>query len=84
MVPIYLLIMIVFNGAGLMGTVGLAAIMLAQVIIPLVNREHKGLHDLLAGTVTVDFASQKIFRTSQDLIDYKTKLHAENVARKDY
>ena len=40
---------------------------------------------LLAGTVTVDFASQMIFDSPEELLEYKKKLHAEAAAaKKDY
>jgi len=42
------------------------------------------IHDLLAGTVVVDVASQMIFRDTQDLIDYKKKLGREQSDRQSY
>lgn len=84
MLPVYLLIMIFFNGIGMIGIVAFLVIMLAQVVSPVVSRDHRSIHDFLAGTVVVDYSSQQIFRTAQDLVNYKTKLHSEKVARKDY
>ena len=84
MVPVYVIIMLMFNTVGLEGTLLLFALLVAQLLLLALNRNRAVIHDLLAGTVTVDFASQIIFRTTEDLIRYKNKLHAEEAARKDY
>lgn len=84
MIPVYVVVMLLFNTVGVTGTLLLAALLLAQIIILAVTRTNSLIHDLLAGTVAVDYASQRIFRTTEDLIEYKKRLHAEEVARKDY
>ena len=61
--------------------VGLAV---GQVICLLVTRTNSAIHDKLAGTVAVDFSSQMIFRSTEDLIAYKTRIHAEEAAKKSY
>ena len=48
------------------------------------TRNHSLLHDLMAGTVVVDYASQKIFQSTEDLIAYQKKIAAERAARQDY
>ncbi len=84
MIPVFFLIMFFLNTLDMIGAVVLIAIMALQIGLPLINRNHRCLHDLTAGTVVVDMATQRIFETAQDLVDYKTKLHAEQVARQDY
>ena len=42
------------------------------------------IHDLLANTVVVDYASQMIFETREDMIHYKEKIHAEMAAKQEY
>ncbi len=84
MLPVYLAIMIFFNGIGIMGTILLFVILGAEILTPLINRDNRALHDLLAGTVSVDISSQRVFRTTQDLMNYKNSRHAEEVARKSY
>jgi hypothetical protein len=39
---------------------------------------------MLAGTAAVDFSSQRIFATVEDLIAYKKKAAAEQSARQAY
>lgn len=84
MVPVYVLIMIFFSMIGMGGTLLLAALLLLQVILLAATRTNSLLHDLLAGTVVVDFPSQQIFRSTEELIAYTKKLHAERAARQPY
>ena len=42
------------------------------------------MHCLLSDTVVVDMSSQLIFESEQAMIDYKKKLHEEEVARAKY
>jgi len=84
MLPVYVIIMLMFNSVGIEGTLLLLALAVTQLLLLALNRNRAAIHDLLAGTVTVDFASQMIFRTTEDLIRYKNKLHAQEAARKDY
>ena len=84
MLPVYVLLMIFFNVTGLGGTLLLLALLVAQILIMALNRNNSLIHDLLAGTVVVDVASQMIFRDTQDLINYKKKLSREQSDRQSY
>lgn len=84
MVPVLILIMIYFRIVGLTGTVVLLLILLIQIIIFAATRNHSLIHDLLAGTAAADMASQRIFESEDELIEYKKKLAAEAAAKKEY
>lgn len=84
MVPVYVVLMIFFNVTGLYGTLLLGGLLVAQLLIMAINSNNSLIHDLLAGTVVVDVASQMIFRTPQDLIAYKKKLSREQSNRQNY
>lgn len=84
MIPVYIIIMIVFNSIGIVGPVVLALIGLVQIICMVASRTNSMIHDMLAGTVAVDISSQMIFRTAEDLIAYKKKIAAEQAARQVY
>ena len=84
MIPVYVVLMIFFNVTGLGGTLLLGALLVAQILIMALNSNNALIHDLLAGTVVVDVASQMIFRDTQDLIDYKKKLSREQSSRQTY
>ncbi len=84
MLPVYMLIVIFFNIAGIDSLLIIAGIGVAQLILLLVTRNKTLLHDLLAGTVAVDMASQMIFKSTDDLIDYQKKVAAEKATRQPY
>ena len=84
MIPVYIIIMIIFNAIGFVGILVLGAIGLLQIILLIVTHTNSLIHDSMAGTVAVDIASQMIFRTTDDLIAYKQKVHAEQAARSNY
>lgn len=84
MIPVYVVIMIFFNMTGLGGTLLLAALLIVQVVLLAVTRSNSLIHDLLAGTVVVDYPSQRIFRSTEELIEYTKRIHAERAARQTY
>lgn len=84
MIPVYILIMIFFNMIGILGTGILAVLVLVQLILLAVTPTNAQIHDLLAGTVVVDYSSQMIFRTTEDLIAYQKRVAAEAAARQPY
>lgn len=83
MIPVYILIMIYFGMMGIFGTVVVAALCLVQGILFFGTKAHTPLHDKLAHTVTVDIASQMIFDSPEALLEYKKRIHAEEVSRKE-
>ena len=84
MIPVYIAIMIFWGTMGSTGTLILMGFLLLQGALMLLTRERTAIHDMLAGTVAVDFASQKIFATTDDMIEYKKKAAAEQSARQAY
>ena len=84
MIPVLILLMLYFGTVGLVGTLVLGLILLLQVIVIGVTKTNSAIHDLLAVTTVVDFHSQKIFETTEDLIEYKKVLAAERAARQSY
>lgn len=84
MIPVYILLMLFWGTMDLTGTLILAAMLIGQCVCVAVTRTNSAIHDLLAGTVVVDMASQTIFRSTEDLIEYQKKLAAERAARQTY
>ena len=82
MIPVFVLLSVVFGTAGIVTVILLLLLALTQVALLLFTQARTPLHDMLAGTVTVDFASQMIFDSPEDLLEYKKKLHAESLAEK--
>lgn len=83
--PLAMSVVYIFSGAG--SPVFLlisAALLLMQLVVLISSKENALLHDKLAVTVTVDLASQMIFKTHEEMLEYKKKAHAEMVASSEY
>lgn len=84
MVPLLLLLMIYYGMIGVVGTLVVVALGLLQIILFCASGTGALIHDVLAYTVTVELAGQKIFETNEDLLSYKEELHREEAARAGY
>ena len=84
MIPLYLFMMMFWGLLGIMGTVIICGLGIAQILLYACTRTSSVLHDLLAGTVVVDISSQRVFRDKNELIEYTKRIHAERAARQDY
>lgn len=83
MIPVFVLISLLLGTASIVTVILLFCLIAAQIGLLLFTQARTPLHDMLAGTVTVDFASQMIFDSPEELLEYKKKLHAESVAEKE-
>lgn len=77
MIPAYIVIMFLFGKADILMLVLFALVPLVNLIVIIATKNNSLLHDLLAKTVVVDYASQMIFGSEQEMIDYKTRVHRE-------
>lgn len=84
MIPVYVLIMLFWGTMGLGGTIALLLLLVIQIVCIAISSNRATIHDRLAGTIAVDIASQKIFETTDDLIAYTKRVHAEQAKRQDY
>ena len=84
MIPVIIAIMVLFGGAGILGTISLMGILVLQCGMYLFTQYHAMIHDSLAKTVVVEMSSQLIFKSEQDLIDYKNKLQQEAAQNGQY
>lgn len=84
MIPLYLLLFCLFGVMGGVAFLLALGLILLQWLLPLFNRDHRGLHDFLSGTVTVDLPSQRVFDNPQARLEYIQKVHQERAARQDY
>lgn len=84
MIPAYVIFMIFWGTVDLFGLLLIAALLIAQCVIMATTKTNSLLHDLMAGTVVVDFGSQRIFRTTEDLIAHKKQVAADRAARQSY
>ena len=84
MIPVYVVIMLMQGQSVGLLLLLVIALLLAQCILVLATRNRCPIHDLMAGTVVVDYGSQKIFKSTEDLIAYQKKIAADRAARQDY
>lgn len=84
MVPVYILLMMAFGVIGVVGPAVLFLLLILQAVVMIATHTNSAIHDLLAKTVTVDYASQMIFDSREALVAYKEKAHAEKVAKETY
>ena len=85
MIPIYLFINLYWFGTiSVVGLGVLVLVVIAQVICLVKTRTGSLLHDVMAGTVAVDMASQMIFETQEARLQYIKEMHAKQAAKADY
>lgn len=84
MIPVFIVLMLMFGLAGAGGTLVILLLAAVELVMVIVTRTNSLIHDKLADTVTVDFASQMIFDTEEDLLEYKKRVAAEQAARDPY
>lgn len=83
MIPVFVLLSLILGTASIVTLALLLLLAIAQVALLIFTQANTPLHDMLAGTVTVDFASQMIFDTPEELLEYKKQLHADALAEKE-
>ena len=83
MIPVFLIIMIYFNLTDIVGVGVILLLLIVQVVMMIVTNTNSLLHDKLSSTVAVDLASQMIFDSPEELIEYKKRLHQAEIAEKD-
>lgn len=85
MFPLAIAFMII---GGLLGTVGLIVLLLFVVLEVFVMIHTKAtrscIHDLLSDSVVVDYNSQRIFNSQEELIEYQKALAAEKAEQATY
>ncbi len=83
MFPLALLIMVYFGYMGSVGLITIALLGILQIGVLIGTRNNVAIHDVLADTVTVELASQRIFKDEQELLAYKQEEHTKEVAKQE-
>ena len=66
------------------GILTVGALFIAQIAMFLFSANRTMLHDVMSGTVVVDKATQMIFDSSEALLEYKKRIHAEETEKMKY
>lgn len=80
MIPVVLMLMM-FLGGSASGIIVIGLLIILEIFAFFKNKMNTPIHDVLSHTVCVDLSVQLIYRTEQELIDHKTRLHNEIVDR---
>lgn len=84
MIPIYVVWMMLSGKGGLFSLALLLMLLVAQILCLVKTRTGSLLHDVMAGTVAVDLASQMIFETKEAQLQYIKDWHAKKAAESTY
>lgn len=77
MVPVLLIVMIYFNLMGAVGVITIVLLLLLQVFVMVKTETNSSIHDLLSDSVVVDFSSQEIFETQEEMLSCRLRLEQE-------
>lgn len=84
MVPLLMVFMLLFTDAVLIPLAIVLLVLLLQIVMIITTKTNSFLHDVLSSTVVVDFQSQMIFNSVEDLNAYKLRIHSEEAKKADY
>lgn len=84
MFPIFLLVMIYFGMLGIVGTITIGLLLLLQIGVMIRSKTNSCIHDLLADTVVVEFSTQQIFESNEELQEFIKAEKAREAAEAAY
>lgn len=85
MAPIAIIIMVLFGTLNLViGAAVLLAIVILEIVVMCTTGTRSTIHDLISDTAVVDITSQLVFESEEAMLEYKKKIHAEEVAKAEY
>ncbi len=73
MVPLLLLMMFFMGATGFLGLLVIISLFILQIVVMIITDTNSLIHDLLAVTAVVDFNTQMIFDSKEQMIEYKKK-----------
>ena len=84
MIPIYVVLMIFLGSANILHLGLVTLLVVIQLICFAASRNNAPIHDLMAGTVVVEYIGQRIFQSTEELQEYQKRIAAERAARQTY
>ena len=82
--PMFVLIMMFFGIIGIIGPIVILGLLVLELIAVLTTRTRSTIHDLVSDTCVVDMSTQMVFESEQALMEYKKKIHEEQVSNTPY
>ncbi len=84
MIPVLMIMMLYFGAIGMTGIIVTALIVIFNIGLIVATKTNSAIHDALSQTVTVDMTSQLIFNSTEEMIEYKQRIHAEEANKASY
>lgn len=84
MIPLSIFLMIIMGQANVVSLLTVVLIVVLEIVLMIRTKTNSALHDVLSFAVTVDIASQKIFETDEELLEYKKRVAEERANKADY
>ena len=84
MIPVYIIMMILTNSIGVIALAILGGLLVGELLSLVLSKTGSLIHDTIAATIAVDMASQRIFETPEERVEYVKRLHAEEASRQEY
>lgn len=81
MVPVLMAVMIYFGYLGIVGLITVALLAALQLGVMIKTPTNSSIHDLLTDTVVVEFVTQRIFETQEELEEFLAQQAAEAEAQ---
>ena len=84
MISVYIIMMIFMNAIGIVGPLVICGILLMQLILIISTKNTQLIHCILSDTVVVDYGSQRIFDSQEDLLEHKKREARDRAERNPY
>ena len=84
MIPVMVLILFFFGTMNIFCILVVGALLIVQLAMFIIDPARCLILDKLAKTVCVDLASQMIFDSENDMLEYKKRIQAEKAAKAEY
>ena len=84
MISVYIIMMIFMNTIGIVGPLVICGILLMQLILIISTKNNQLIQCILSDTVVVDYGSQRIFDSQEDLLEHKKREARDRAERNPY
>ena len=84
MISVYIIMMIFMNAIGIVGPLVICGILLMQLILIISTKNNQLIHCILSDTVVVDYGSQRIFDSQEDLLEHKKREARDRAEKNPY
>lgn len=84
MIPVMVIILFFFGTMNIFCILVIGVLLIIQLAMFIIDPAHSLIHDKMAKTVCIDLASQMIFDSENEMLEYKKSLQAEKVAKAEY